>query len=664
MQRGQSIRVAWTLLTVAALGMHASCDTRKVTPPGPGVSENFAVVETEGDAECDGLDESHCMYPFPSDHFVKVDGVSRRVSLGPNVLPINKKGEAMDPSFYRRYDGFSTVSPIHFRINAATLNGVADHTRIAETVTLKSKTVIIEAETGRLMPHWVEFDHFTEDAGGEPLMIIRLAKPLAFNQRYIVALRGLTRADGTLAPASRSFSALRDRSVSVVRGIHARREHFETAIFAPLTALGVERSGLQLAWDFTTLSEESATGRLRKMRTQLLAALGAEGPAFRVTRVVTYKEGDERYDHWAKTVIGELDVPSFLLPPRDGEPFRRLRTDDKGEVTHAGTETVTFEVHVPHSVLQASGPSPVMQYGHGFLLTRDYATQDFLRAVSDRKGFSMVAINFQGLNTASAGVWLATLLDSVSSFPLLLREPMQGFLNHWALSRLIKQGLLSAPELMQNGHSLLDPTRLVYYGNSQGGTTGCLIMALQAEITRGILGVPGGAFSMLLHQSSEFQPFVGVIKGAYPEINELAALFAIIQQGFNEIEPLHYAHRISRETFDGLPVHDVQLRVAKEDAQVDNEISFMMARAIGAKLMVPAVRPIFGLETATFPTTGSTIVEYDFGVPDNPRPNAPAPKETDTHGLLRRHPLGQDQYWHFLMTGETIAVCDGPCDPN
>ena len=80
--------------------------------------------------------------------------------------------------------------------------------------------------------------------------------------------------------------------------------------------------------------------------------------------------------------------------------------------------------------------------------------------------------------------------------------------------------------------------------------------------------------------------------------------------------------------------------------------------------MSPPIFSVYGFDEVPYPYEGNSMIEYDFLVPDNPKPTYPAVKETDTHGLLRKLPIGQDQVWHFLETGETIAVCDGPCNPE
>ena len=86
-----------------------------------------------------------------------------------------------------------------------------------------------------------------------------------------------------------------------------------------------------------------------------------------------------------------------------------------------------------------------------------------------------------------------------------------------------------------------------------------------------------------------------------------------------------------------------------------------MARALGAKSMKPAVRPIYGVEEAEMPYEGSAIVEFDFGLPPAPTTNTPMLEGEDPHGKVRKLPEAQAQMDAFLRTGQVTATCDGPC---
>ncbi|MCA9523657.1 MAG: hypothetical protein KC609_21925 [Myxococcales bacterium] len=648
------------LTSLLSLSLWCGCEAPRAPLDEDRLARNYDRLETEGHPDCDGLDPSYCMFPFPSDYWRR----NGRLEFGETTLPQNRTHKHFDPSYYRQYDGYSTISVLMFRFPEATLAGTADQFTIAKSLEPDSKSVVLDAATGERVPHWLELDHFSVD-GGQPVILIRLARPLQFGTRYIVAIRGLVDRDDEPVRPRPGFRALRDRSASRVIGIHARRAHFEEAIFPPLERAGVERSRLQLAWDFTTLSETSSTSLLLSMRDKLLAELGPEGPDYEITEVVDYPADDPGF---ARTVKGVAHVPSFLVPRTKGlYEVQKLRRDAGGDPQIEGYEDVEFEIHIPRSVLASDEPVPVMQHGHGFLGDKVQATREHLREFSNRKGFIIVAISMQGMSELDGVRWVSWLANSASRFPELLEPPLQGVMNHLAIVRMLKGRFLteSDPRFTHNGKPLYDPERIVYYGNSQGGTMGALMMSIRTGITRGVLGVPGGVFAFLLQRSVDFTTFVPVLRAAHPNIVDFTAIFALMQQGFNHMEPVHFMPRLTVNPYPNTPSHLVMLHIAKEDAQVVPEVSHILGRACGAKLPVPAIRHVFGFDEVEFPIANvNTMIEYDFGVPDNPRPTYPPPKATDTHGLLRKLVWSQDQMWHFLMTGETINTCDGPCDPD
>lgn len=619
-------------------------------PEEPGLDANFGTVENGGHLDCEGLNSAHCLLPYPSDYF-RADG---HLAFGETTLPTSTNGHNLGPQSFAGRDGFSVVTPLLFRFPGAVLDGAPSVTDIAVSLEATSKTVIIDTTTGEQVAHWLEIDHFTQGDDSE-VLTVRFPKRLAFGRRYVVGVRGLLDADGEPIAADPGFAALRDQSASTVLGVHGRRGRFESEVFDVLTAAGVERAELQLAWDFTTSTQGDHTHRLHAVRAALLEALGDGGPAYQIDSV----EPLTGHPHLASMVKATVFVPSFLLPETpDG--IRRLRTDPEGNPVIEGTEAVAIELQIPHSAAAAGGPVAVMQYGHGLFGSKNEAHNGWLQAFANRKGFVVVAADMQGMSEVDIGIWGVVLTADVSAFPAVAEKPLQGFVNHLAIARLMKREWNDADGLLFEA----DPDRIVYYGNSQGGTIGAILMSIHTDIQRGVLGVPGGAYAFLLNRSSTFTAFSGILAIPFPDPVDFAAVLALMQTGFDHMDPFSYLQHVTAEPLEGSPAHRVLLHVAKEDASVHNDVSFLLGRSIEARLMTPTPRPLFGFESAVYPFEGNALVEYDFNKPDAPDPTAPPPLEHDTHGDLRKLEIAQDQLWHFLMTGETISVCEGACDPD
>jgi len=638
-----------------ALGFLVACGEEEVVDPVASLDNNFLVEETEGDPTCDNLSTLHCMWPFPSDTYrqEREDG-SFAVVFPEAGMPVTRKGVRLDSSVLERSDGFGIGSPILFQLEGALVD--REPFDVAASVAPGYPTALIDADTGERLPHWFEYDVLVGEEAAEQQLVIRPAVPLPRGHRVVVGVRGVTDAAGALVAAPEGFAALRDQEASTVRGIHARRDHFEDAIFPVLDAAGFARDELQLAWDFTVATDANATRTMIAMRDRMFDLI-PDGPTFEVVSV------EPAGPHIARHIEAIAYVPSFVLP-EDEEGIRRIRLDDEGLPVAEGVEEVPFSLQIPHSVLEAGGGSPTMMYGHGFMGRRAEANNSWMRESADRLGFAVIATNMQGMSENEADALANGVLNGGSGLMLASEEAFQGMNNQLALQRLV------TTQLLEGGHEALlaeDGTPLLsgeawYYGNSQGGSVGTIVTAMSQDVERGVLGVPGCCYPFLLQRSSVFAAYADVLGAIYPSNEPLPLILGILGTAWDSFDPLTYAVHMSDGYFPDTPKKSVLLHVAKEDAMVHNEASFILARATGSVLMTPAVREVDLVPTAAYPYEGNAMVEVDFMVADDPTPLDPAVESTDTHGWLRKWHPAQDQLVHFLATGEVIDVCDGaPC---
>ena len=184
-------------------------------------------------------------------------------------------------------------------------------------------------------------------------------------------------------------------------------------------------------------------------------------------------------------------------------------------------------------------------------------------------------------------------------------------------------------------------------------------MALTDDVPRGVLGVPGAAWSFLMQRSVAFASFAGLLQLYFPDPVEFTVLMGLIQTAYDPIDPISF-----RSLLAGSASRTVLLQVARGDATVENEVSFLLGRAVGANLLEPAVRPVFGLPGVTTPASGNTLTEFDFGKPVDFDPFFPLPKAHDTHEDLRRLRVAQDQIVQFLATGVVNHLCADTCNPD
>ncbi|MEQ1569419.1 MAG: hypothetical protein ABMA64_27530 [Myxococcota bacterium] len=629
---------------------------------GPGLEQNFGVAESLGTEGCDNL-LPECLYPFPSDAYVGDAGL---------VLPVLLDGE-LDPEPTARNAAFGAASPMVFQLPGAVapLPGPFDS---AASLAEDARVVVVDAQTGERIPHWIEPDYLSPEMD-PPLLVIRPAVPLPRGHDVVVGVRGLTDAAGAQVAAAEGFVPLRDRTASRWRGVHARRQRFEEVVFPTLAAAGVERGELQLAWSFPVQSTADATGPMLAIRDAVLAALPEGGPRYTVERIEVCDgvDDDPEVCHPSIRVVldGTVESPSVVEPP-DELGLRIVRWDDDGRPVVDGVERWPFRLQLPHAAFDGPAPVPVLQYGHGLLGSRGEADKDWLRSMAERHGFAILACDLQGMNEDASAVWANVLFRDGGRFPELQDLALQGVANELVDQRLVRTSLAADPDprlRRADGALAWDPDTVWYYGNSQGGSVGTIVTAVSVDLTRGVLGVPGSSYPLLLHRSTDFTPFVATLALRYPAPDAVSEFLALLGTGWDRSDPLTFAPHLRGDPLPGTPDHEVLYHVAKDDQQVVNEASFLSARAAGAALMAPPVRSVTGLPELGYPAApGAALVEFDFGVPTDPTPATPPdgdpaqPDSEDPHGWLREYLPAQDQLVEFLRTGQVIDVCGGePC---
>lgn len=663
-------------LGLVGLALLGACDGGGTPDDGePGLQDNFGVEEDQGTEGCENLLPDDCMYPFPSAAFLADTEDGPSLVLPPEAVPDSALGTFSTEGF-TRFEAFGAASPVVFRLSGAQ---VPELTVFDPTSTLgpDAQTVMIDASTGERIPHWLETDYLAENAGAEePLFTLRPSVPLPRDTTIVVGLRGFVTEDGSPWETTEAFKALRDGEASTWRGVHARRQHFEDVVFPTLTDAGLSRDELQLAWSFPVRSTASSTARMLAVRDAIFDALPAEGPDVVLDRVLVCDglddgvEDDPDCPSQIRVLVdGTIDVPSVVVPA-DELGIRTLRLDAGGQPVVEGVESWPFRLQIPHAAFEGDGPVPVMQYGHGFLGSLDEANNGWLRDMADRLGFAILATSMQGMNRDDFNAWTAGLVQDGGRFPDIADLAMQGVTNQLVQQRMMSTTMVDLDEPAferEDGQLAWDPDAIWYYGNSQGGSVGTVVMGTTLDVQRGVLGVPGSGYPFLLHRSSVFVAgFDDLLQAAYPAADSVPQFLALLGTGFDDFDPLTFAPHLHGDPLPGTPDHDVLLHIAKEDRQVGNEASFILGRGADAVLMTPAVRPVWGLPEQSYPASpGAAVVEVDFSIPDDPTPLDPPPERPelddggDTHGWLRKWPPAQDQMVHFLATGEMIDVCGG-----
>lgn len=616
---------------------------------------------------CNPIDPALCALPYPSRfHMREADTpTGYRVAFTREALPVNSNGVELDPVYLGEKDGFSTLGAMLFFFRDLDLAGTVGHENLGDYALPGAKTVVLDAETGERVPHWIELDR-TAPSADERLAIIHPAAPLRHGTRYVVGVRGLQTQGGDPVAVSPAFAALRDQTPTEDGSVEGQRARYDAEVFPALAAAGFPRAELQLAWDFVTVSRETSLKRMQWLRQDVLAAIGPEGPPYEIDAV---EDADCSNPDTAigRTIRLTMTVPLYT---EEDAPGTLLTRDADGMPVRNGEKEVEVMLRIPCSLIDQPTPRSgrVVQYGHGLLGGHGEAEGGYLSRMADENGWVILASDWTGMKAEDTLGIVQILTENPTNFPAVPERTMQGFTEFIAAMRLATGALVEDKALQMLAgdmtvYSAIDPTKRSYYGNSQGGILGAAYLALSPDIERGVLGVGGTPYVLLLPRSADFDQFFALLKNYYPDHRDIILLISLFQNLWDPGEAAGWARAMNQEPDPEVGPKQALLQVAIGDAQVTTLGAHVQARAYGAATVAPQTRPVWGVEEKPPGFTGSALVEWYYSdVPPEPVENVPPDKSFDPHECPRREAAAQKQLRDFLETGVVNQYCEGKCE--
>ncbi len=681
--------------TTVAAAAQISTDT---PTPEPLSAERQARLESalaRIPQDCEVLSDKNCLLPFPSDFHTRADdstGTHKRIDLPTGQLP-NSSGVTLDPSLWNLNDGWSPSTPILAYVPGLdpTRTALPSEGDIGFSVTEGSATAIVDLTTGQLVPHWAEMDaRATNDA--DRLLILRPATSLIETHQFAVAFRHLIGTDGAPLPAPITFQAIRDNNETGDARIAERQRAFNVA-FPRMASAGVAREGLYLAWTFTVASQQSLAGRVLAMRDDAFGKLAGLPPAYKVAEVQT----SGLRDGVGRVVRGTFEVPSYLSG--DGGPGSVMTYSLlNGLPISTGTATANFTCSLPEKGLATGEAVPVV-YGHGLLGGAEEVVSSQVQETVAKNNSVYCATDTVGMSRADTS-YAASALGNINLFPSIPDRLQQAMLNNLFLGRLLTHlaGLGAAAEFQtSDGANMLNNAEAYYDGNSQGAIFGGAVTAVSTEWTKAVLGVGGMNYSTLLQRSTDFNRFLPVLEGAYPDPLEQQLVFGVLQMLWDRGETAGYVQHLTDRAYDRTPRHQVLMTVAFGDHQVATITADNIARTLRIPIYEPTlgddVEPMLGVTTSQddffynlgpirkFPLDGSALYYWYDGTLPPPLGNITptmssayqaqcqgSAAETDVacqdpHEMPRRQPQVIAQKKAFFHADGTINnVCkDQPC---
>jgi hypothetical protein len=584
---------AWAprLLALSAISCTvASCTSAPPAPSFP-VTPRVAGVRAPITAECNALEDIHCLLPWPSSSFLVADASTE---TGVRVEVSAASMNADDEANLWAADGFSRSTSV-----LTGLGAFLDHATVATPPTNLGGALRVfvaspdHPDYGQEVPLRLEtIDQLRGEMGqtlvlGDPLVLLDPATD------YVAVLSDEVRTiTGEPVPVP--------RSTRVALGLEVPASEADAALagyHAPTVALlrevGVDPAHVLRAWDFTTRSESDPRRLLLAMRDATLAALERGEIEFVVDDVSHRESGDI-----ATVVRGHMTgLPNFIDDSRDVV----LGADGLPEA--AGTDESPFRVVIP----RGTGDYRTVLFGHGAGGSANDGTFDEDLAA---RGIAKVGMELTGFH---GDVLLETIMALGDRLFVGIRRAvgplMQAIAQAVAIERALGGALgdvLSAETLggEANPHAGRRPglDGVQWVGGSLGGITGLVVTSIDPEIHHAVLNVPACGWGQWVQDSVLYAiAAFSIRRNNGGEIGAALGL-AIAQTEIDALDGASFAE-LAREDGDVLLVQE-----SMGDTVVPNAGTEYLAIVTGSQMVGAPLAPIHGLEEASGDVAGHSAI--------------------------------------------------------
>jgi hypothetical protein len=632
---------------------------------------------------CNPLGGQGCLLPWPSLSYTRPDPATAtgyRLDLPSAGMPRNATQVAIDPApLNARWDGFSPTAPmIAMFPNGVSPEGLPSFKHPEDSLAAGSPVIVLDLDRGERAPVFAEVDQNILDEPNDRALVIRPLMRLHEHTHYAVAIRNTVRsADGSALPISPGFAALRD-GTSFAHPRFAAMQARAGAMFDKLAAAGVATSELVLAWDFVTASDAMLRGDLTAMRGDALAAIGDKaanlvtavgGAPFTADEQPVTAQSYKRY-------LGTFKSPDFLTAGETDPSV--LARDAAGRPQMHGLRDAQFAAIIPACVQTQPLPRPTIIFGHGlFGSSAGYLDDGFVQSLAEEHCLIIIAGDFIGLTSRQVGAAGVAVTD-LNGGNTITEKLGQSIIDFMALESIARGPMATSLKFQFGGRPVIDPANTFYVGGSLGGIMGNVLMAYDPNLTRGVLAVPGGAWSLLIERSNAWSVLKNVIQGSYPDPQVYALDVALFGMAFEPYDPITTAAHVIKDPLFGNPVKNILMWYSIGDCLVSNLTTEMTARTMGIDMIGPSVKAPWGLAIQPGAQANGIVVFDDHPTPLPPDTNVPPDKDNGTHSGINRKAAALRMVNRFLLapqqaangcalaaTPGTPAACDcatGACD--
>jgi pimeloyl-ACP methyl ester carboxylesterase len=388
------------------------------------------------------------------------------------------------------------------------------------------------------------------------------------------------------------------------------------------------------------------------MRDAAVAAMGANGANLSFT-ATEQTAATGIY----KAYTGTFKSPAFLTNGEADESV--MRRDAAGLPQMQGMWDAPFAALVPDCVKTMPLPRPTIVFGHGlFGSASEYLKDNFTIDLAVKNCFVIVAGDFIGFTSRQFAL-AALAVNDMNRGPQITEKLTQSIIDFISLETLTRNQLGQHAEFQWNGQSVIDPAKTFYVGGSLGGIMGNTFMAYDPNLTKGVLAVPGGVWSMLVERSFAWHALIGAAQGSYqdPEVYELNLAF--LGMAFEPVDPITTAAHVIKDPLPGVPVKNILIWYTLGDCLVTNIATEMIARTMGIDLLAPAVKQVWRMPGKDGPLQNGVTNYDEHPTPLPPETNVPPATDNGTHSGVNRNPSALRQVFTFLLDNQVVQTCGG-----
>jgi predicted esterase len=531
-----------------------------------------------------GTPETFYDLPFPTDARRTAEGRLDLTGYPSTSTLVDAYVDAIE----QRLDGFGLNSAIFFRFD-----GELDPDSLPDVAgSLEPDAAIYLVNVDRDSPHYGERTPIRtrfRAEGGESIGPFSLAVlpypgfPLDEGTTYAAVVSERIESQGVrfVLPAT-EFVEIRDPAPSLDPDL-ARVQTAMQPLWSYLDdAGGDERGDVITATVFTTQHATEIVGLLRDRIDELPAPEGHD-----IVEVETSPNA-------SMTLFdGTYEAPNF----QSGEvPYRSAGGDivlaDDGLPQIQVTESLRFSVSIPDGPVPATGwPIVVFQHGTG----GDYHSYIRDGSAGGLAALGIASVSMDQVLHGPRNPGGSVELDFFNFFnPLAARDnTIQGAADSFSLARMVT-GL----QFNAGGRQIrFDPDRLMYFGHSQGATTGAPYVAFAKDLKGAVLSGSGGVLYLALLNKHEPVDIPSLVSAALRDdpLDEFNPSLALLQMWIDRADSVNYGAKVVREPPPGHPPTPVYISEGLIDQYAPIENCEAYAVAVGTDVAEPVLHEVEGL---------------------------------------------------------------------